>query len=65
MLRGIHTGRSGEDSVALTAYLLSDGHAPARLEQLVAELSLQEGVQAVHWYAGDQDDPMPRAPHAG
>ena len=64
VLRGIHTGRAGEDSVALTAYLLSDGHAPARLEQLVAELSLQEGVQAVHWYAGEQDDPMPRAAHA-
>src|SRR6202035_4571822 len=64
VLRGIHTGRTGDDSVALTAYLLSDGHAPARLEQLVAELSLQEGVQAVHWYAGDQDEPMPRAPHA-
>jgi putative Mg2+ transporter-C (MgtC) family protein len=63
VLRGIHTGHTGEDSVALTAYLLSDGHAPARLERLVAELSLQEGVQAVHWYAGDQDDPMPRAPH--
>ena len=64
LLRGIHTGRAGNDSVALTAYLLSDGHAPARLEQLVADLSLQEGVQAVHWYAGEQDDPMPRAPHA-
>jgi putative Mg2+ transporter-C (MgtC) family protein len=64
VLRGIHTGRTGDDSIALTAYLLSDGHAPSRLEQLVAELSLQEGVQAVHWYAGDQDDPMPRAPHA-
>jgi hypothetical protein len=23
---------------------------------------LQEGVQAVHWYAGDEDEPMPRAP---
>jgi putative Mg2+ transporter-C (MgtC) family protein len=65
VLRGIHTGREGDDSIALTAYLLSDRHAPARLEQLVAELSLQEGVQAVHWYAGDQDDRMPRAPHAG
>lgn len=58
-LRGIRTGRTNDDNVALTAYLLSDGHAPARLEQLVAELSLQEGVQAVHWYAGDQDDRMP------
>jgi putative Mg2+ transporter-C (MgtC) family protein len=62
VLRGIHTGRAGEDSVALTAYLLSDRHAPARLEELVADLSLQEGVQAVHWYAGDQDEPMPPAP---
>jgi putative Mg2+ transporter-C (MgtC) family protein len=64
VLRGIHTGRAEEDSVALTAYLLSDRHAPARLEELVADLSLQEGVQAVHWYAGDQDEPMPRAPRA-
>jgi putative Mg2+ transporter-C (MgtC) family protein len=63
VLRGIHTGRGGDDSIALTAYLLSDRHAPARLEQLVADLSLQPGVQAVHWYAGDQDEPMPRAPH--
>jgi putative Mg2+ transporter-C (MgtC) family protein len=63
VLRGIHTGRAGEDSVTLTAYLLSDGHAPARLERLVAELSLQPGVHAVHWYAGDQDEPMPRAAH--
>jgi putative Mg2+ transporter-C (MgtC) family protein len=61
VLRGIHTGHRSEDSVTLTAYLLSDGHAPSRLEQLVADLSLQEGVQAVHWYAGDQDEPMPRA----
>ncbi len=61
ILRGIHTGRAGDDSVALTAYLLSDGHAPARLEQLVGELSLQPGVQAVHWYAGDDDNPMPSA----
>jgi putative Mg2+ transporter-C (MgtC) family protein len=60
LLRGIHTGRIGDDSVALTAYLLSDSHAPARLEQLVAELSIQEGVQAVHWYAGDQDDRIPQ-----
>jgi putative Mg2+ transporter-C (MgtC) family protein len=65
VLRGIHTGRAGDDGVALTAYLLSDRHAPARLEELVADLSLQEGVQAVHWYAGDEDEPMPRAPHAG
>ncbi|KAA8968178.1 MgtC/SapB family protein [Mycobacterium sp.] len=65
VLRGIHTERAGEDSLALTAYLLSDGHAPTRLEQLVAELSLQEGVQTVHWYAGDQDEPMPPVARPG
>jgi putative Mg2+ transporter-C (MgtC) family protein len=64
VLRGIHTGRVDADSVTLTAYLLSDRHAPVLLEQLVADLSLHEGVQAVHWYAGDQDEPMPRAPRA-
>ena len=64
VLRGIHTGRAGEDTVALTAYLLSDGHAPGRLEQLVAELSLQPGVQTVHWYAGEEDEPMPPVPPA-
>ncbi|GFG75997.1 MgtC/SapB family protein [Mycobacterium botniense] len=63
ILRGIHTGRAGDENVVLTAYLLMDGHAPARLERLVAELSLQPGIQAVHWYAGDQSEPAPPAPH--
>jgi putative Mg2+ transporter-C (MgtC) family protein len=53
-LRGIHTGRSGDDEVTLTAHLLMDGDAPSRLERLVAELSLQPGVRAVQWYAGDE-----------
>ena len=65
VLRGIHTGRAGDEYTVLTVYLFCDGHAPTRLERLVAHLSLQEGVQAVHWYAGDQDDRLPRAPHAG
>jgi putative Mg2+ transporter-C (MgtC) family protein len=59
ILRGIHTGRAADDNVALTAYLLMDGHAPARLERLVAELSLQPGIQAVHWYAGEPSDSLP------
>jgi putative Mg2+ transporter-C (MgtC) family protein len=59
ILRGIHTGRASDDNVALTAYLLMDGHAPARLERLVAELSLQPGIQAVHWYAGEPSDSLP------
>jgi putative Mg2+ transporter-C (MgtC) family protein len=62
ILRGMHTGRADDDNVTLTAFLLMDGHAPARLEQLVAELSLQPGVQAVHWYSGDQTELMPPAP---
>jgi putative Mg2+ transporter-C (MgtC) family protein len=53
-LRGIHTGRAAEDEITLTAHLLMNGNTPARLERLVAELSLQPGVRAVQWYAGDK-----------
>jgi putative Mg2+ transporter-C (MgtC) family protein len=52
-LRGIHTGKASDDEITLTAHLLMNGHTPARLERLVAELSLQPGVRAVQWYAGD------------
>ena len=52
-LRGIHTGQASDDEITLTAHLLMDGRTPARLEQLVAELSLQPGIRAVHWYAGN------------
>ncbi|PQM48448.1 hypothetical protein C1Y40_01327 [Mycobacterium talmoniae] len=58
-LRGFHTSRADNDTIALTAYLLMDGHAPDRLERLVAELSLQPGVYAVHWYSDDQPSPIP------
>ena len=51
-LRGIHT-QASDDEVTLTAHLLMDGHAPARLEHVVADLSLQPGIRAVHWFAGD------------
>lgn len=54
VLRGIHTGRSTDDAIVLTAYLLVDGRAPDRLERLVAELSLQPGVHAVQWHSDDQ-----------
>ena len=53
-LRGIHTGQASDDEITLTAHVLMNGHAPARLERLVAELSLQPGVRAVQWYAGDE-----------
>lgn len=53
-LRGVHTGQADGDNISLTAHLLMDGDTPAKLERLVAELSLQPGIYAVHWYAGDQ-----------
>jgi putative Mg2+ transporter-C (MgtC) family protein len=53
-LRGIHTGHAGDDEITLTAHLLMNGDVPARLERLVAELSMQPGVRAVQWYAGDE-----------
>jgi putative Mg2+ transporter-C (MgtC) family protein len=53
-LRGIHTGHAADDEITLSAHVLMDGHTPTRLERLVAELSLQPGVRAVQWYAGDK-----------
>jgi putative Mg2+ transporter-C (MgtC) family protein len=53
-LRGIHTRRDADDEITLTAHLLMGGHTPAKLERLVAELSLQPGVRAVQWYAGEK-----------
>jgi putative Mg2+ transporter-C (MgtC) family protein len=53
-LRGIHTGHADDDEITLTAHLLMSGDAPARLERLVADLSLRPGVRAVQWYAGDE-----------
>lgn len=54
MLRGIHTRQLGDDESTLSAHVLMHGDAPARLERLVAELSLQPGIHAVQWYAGDE-----------
>src|ERR1700748_220425 len=51
-LRGVHAAQSGDDEVTLTVYVLMEGRTPARLENLVSELSLQSGVHAVQWYAG-------------
>ncbi|WP_421845641.1 MgtC/SapB family protein [Mycobacterium sp.] len=63
-LRGIHTGQASGDNIALTAHLLMDGNTPARLERLVAELSLQPGVYAVDWHAGEQANPELATPQA-
>ena len=53
-LRGIHARQTGDDEVTLNAFLLTDRHSPAKLERLVAELSLQAGVRTVQWYSGEQ-----------
>lgn len=53
-LRGIHARQTGDDEITLNAFLLMDRHTPAKLERLVAELSLQAGVRTVQWYAGEQ-----------
>jgi putative Mg2+ transporter-C (MgtC) family protein len=53
-LRGISTGNATDDERMLTAHLLMNGHTPAKLERLVGELSLQPGVRAVQWYAGEK-----------
>jgi putative Mg2+ transporter-C (MgtC) family protein len=53
-LRGIDTRRDTDDEITLTAHLLMDGRITAKLERLVAELSLQPGVRAVQWYAGEK-----------
>jgi putative Mg2+ transporter-C (MgtC) family protein len=63
ILRGMRTGQA-DDKVTLTAHVLLDGHSPARLERLVAELSLQPGIYAVHWYAGEQANPALPMPQA-
>jgi putative Mg2+ transporter-C (MgtC) family protein len=52
-LRGIRTRRDTDDEITLSAHLLMDGQMPAKLERLVAELSLQPGIRAVQWYAGE------------
>lgn len=54
-LHGVQSAQSADDEVTLTVRLLMEGHTPAaRLESLVSELSLQTGIRAVQWYAGDQ-----------
>ena len=43
----------------LTARLLLSGDAATHLEQLVARLSLEPGIQAVHWHAADGPVALP------
>ena len=58
ILRGIRATRPEEGGhVQLSAQLLVDDNAPARLEQLVARLSLEPGIHSVHWHTADEPEP--------
>lgn len=60
ILRGMDATRSEEGSqTRLTADLLVGGDAAARLEQLVARLSLEPGIYSVHWHSADEPDLAP------
>jgi putative Mg2+ transporter-C (MgtC) family protein len=61
ILRGVSaTHAEGEAETRLTAQLLLDGDAPTLLEQLVARLSLEPGIQSVHWHSAQENpDPGP------
>ena len=60
VLHGIDTTRSDDGSeTRLTARLLLNGDAATRLEQLVARLSLEPGIRAVHWHAADGPAALP------
>jgi len=61
-LRGMSTTHSEQDAeTSLSAHPLPDGDAPVRLEQIVARLSLEPGIHAVHWHIIDEaGDPEPK-----
>jgi putative Mg2+ transporter-C (MgtC) family protein len=67
ILRGLHTSRAraGTDGVELSAQLLLNGDAPALLEQLIARLSLEPGIHAVHWHTDTDTDIAPTTASAG
>jgi putative Mg2+ transporter-C (MgtC) family protein len=56
ILRGLDTTRTEEGTeTRLSASLLLDGDAATRLENLVARLSIEPGIQAVHWHSAGKD----------
>ena len=56
-LSGIDTTRTDDGTqTRLTAHLLIGGDAAARLEALVARLSLEPGLYGVHWHSADEPD---------
>ena len=67
VLRGIETTRAGDGGeTKLNAHLLLSGNADTALEKLVSRLSLEPGIQAVHWHAADGQAVLPApAPPSG
>lgn len=60
VLRGIDANRTGQGSeTRLAARLLLNGNAATRLEQMVARLSLEPGIHAVHWHAAGDPAALP------
>jgi putative Mg2+ transporter-C (MgtC) family protein len=65
ILRGMDTNRAeGETETTLSASLLLSGDAATRLENLVARLSIEPGIQGVHWRSADQE-PLPASAAVG
>ena len=59
ILRGVETTRTEDgNETRLSAFLLVDGDAPTRLENLVSRLAVEPGIQAVHWHSAEQE-PLP------
>ena len=59
ILRGVETTRTEDgNETRLSAFLLVDGDAPTRLENLVSRLAVEPGIQSVHWHSAEQE-PMP------
>jgi putative Mg2+ transporter-C (MgtC) family protein len=60
ILRGVETTRTEEGTeTRLSASLLLDGDAATRLEHIVARLSIEPGINAVHWHSIGDDPAAP------
>jgi hypothetical protein len=56
-LSSLQPGRIRRASPSPGAHLLVGGDTAARLEALVARLSLEPGLYTVHWHRADEPDP--------
>jgi putative Mg2+ transporter-C (MgtC) family protein len=65
ILRGVETVRTEEGSeTKLSAFLLLEGDAATRLETIIARLSIEPGIQAVHWHSAEREPISPGAAEA-